>query len=83
MAKHIVFTIHGIRTYGQWQEQLEELVTKAEKPRKGELKFVNYKIGYFSLIAFVLPPIRWLVVRMFRRTLLRETRALRSRGTSG
>src|SRR5215831_14630474 len=67
-SSQLVVTVHGIRTYGQWQERLEALVGPQAAGRP--IEFVNYKYGYFSLIAFVLPFLRWLVVRRFRKELV-------------
>ena len=66
---HLIVTVHGIRTYGYWQERLEQLV--AAEPSDHDVEFVNYKFGYFSAISFAIPFLRWLLVRTFRRDLLR------------
>ncbi|WP_461551990.1 WD40 repeat domain-containing protein [Sinorhizobium meliloti] len=58
---HIVVTVHGIRTFGKWQERLEALV-----PVDANVDFFHYKFGYFSTLAFIIPIFRWLVVRSFR-----------------
>ena len=63
----LIITVHGIRTFGQWQERLEKLV-KAKSPA---VEFVNYKYGYFSVIGFIVPFFRWLVTRRFRNEFLR------------
>jgi hypothetical protein len=65
---HLVVTVHGIRTFGRWQERLEVL---ARRESASEVEFANYKYGYFSIIAFIIPFFRWLVVRKFRRELLK------------
>jgi hypothetical protein len=65
----LIVTVHGIRTFGQWQERLENLVTSSAKDSK--IEFVNYKYGYFSIIAFIIPIFRWLVVRKFRNELIK------------
>ena len=58
-----------VRTYGHWQERLEELFRS--EPSDYEIEFVNYKFGYFSAISFAIPFLRWLLVRRFRADLLR------------
>jgi WD40 repeat protein len=68
--RHLVITVHGIRTFGGWQERLETLL--ANEFRDAELRVLNYKFGYFSVLAFLVPPLRWLVVRRFRKFLLYE-----------
>lgn len=66
---HLIVTVHGIRTYGHWQERLEQLVTAADGDH--DIEFVNYKFGYFSAISFALPFLRWLLVRRFRNDFAR------------
>ncbi|MQU24695.1 hypothetical protein GHO35_26740 [Pseudomonas helleri] len=47
----VAVTVHGIRTFGQWQERLKKMV-------QGEASYINflsYKYGYFSVIFFVFP----------------------------
>jgi tetratricopeptide (TPR) repeat protein len=62
--KHLVITVHGIRTFGGWQERLENLLHAQGSDR--ELTIINYKFGYFSILAFIFPLLRLLVVRRFR-----------------
>ena len=65
----LVITVHGIRAFGHWQERLEDLLVK--QTTAGDSPTVlNYKYGYFSVFAFLLPPLRWLVTRRFRHALL-------------
>jgi len=66
--KRLIVTVHGIRTFGNWQERLESLLVA--KVGDTNLTIINYKFGYFSVIAFLAPPFRWLVVRRFRRFLM-------------
>jgi hypothetical protein len=42
---HLIVTVHGIRTYGHWQERLEALVLAEASDTP--IEFVNYKFGYF------------------------------------
>lgn len=64
--KKLIITVHGIRTFGQWQERLEELVNDSASDTE-DIRFLHYKYGYFSVFAFLIPPLRWLVTRRFRR----------------
>jgi pimeloyl-ACP methyl ester carboxylesterase len=66
---HLIITVHGIRTFGNWQERLEHLVTSGRA--SSQLEFVNYKFGFFSVVSFIVPFTRWLLVRRFRDELLR------------
>jgi len=63
-SKHIVVTVHGIRTFGQWQQRLEMLFKDSP-----EIAFYHFRFGYFSIAAFVFPLTRWLLVSRFRREL--------------
>ena len=56
---HLVVTVHGIRTYGHWQEALGQLVESHDSTTET----VHYQFGYFSAIAFLVPFVRDLVVR--------------------
>jgi hypothetical protein len=62
--KQLVISVHGIRTFGGWQERLEHLLRIHGTDR--QLTVINYKFGYFSVLAFIIPFFRWLVVRRFR-----------------
>jgi hypothetical protein len=67
----LIVSVHGIRTFGNWQERLEKLVTDEISRRPNDrVRVVNYKFGYFSLAAFLVPILRWLVVRRFRNVVL-------------
>lgn len=67
-SRHLVITVHGIRTFGRWQERLEALLKNADS----SIEVFNYKYGYFSVPAFVIPFFRWMVTRQFRQTLIHE-----------
>ena len=70
---HIVVTVHAIRTYGEWQGRLEELVAERlrDSPPTARPLFCHYRYGFFSLLAFYFAPTRWLQVRRFRTDLER------------
>lgn len=68
---HLIVTVHGIRTFGKWQERLEQLVRVGDDGDDADVEFCHFKLGYFSLFAFLVPPLRWLVVRRFRNELRR------------
>ena len=55
--------MHGIRTYGDWQSDLKHLLEAVEPG----VTVLNYQYGYFSSLAFLVPPLRWLVARRFRK----------------
>lgn len=65
-ADHLVITVHGIRTFGKWQERMEVLLTQTSN--RIEVNKIDY--GYFSVFAFLVPGARWLATRRIRRILL-------------
>jgi hypothetical protein len=64
-GRHLLITVHGIRTFGLWQERLGEMLKETEP----DAIAVDYKFGYFSGIAFLIPMVRDLLVRRFARAL--------------
>src|SRR5688572_14965409 len=62
-GRHLVITLHGIRTFGGWQDRLRLLLENAEPG----IHVLCYRYNYFSALAFLLPPARWLEVRHFRK----------------
>ena len=69
--KQLLVSVHGIRTFGNWQERLERMIgDEVDRRNDDQIRVVNYKYGYFSVIAFLIPVLRWLVVRRFRAELL-------------
>jgi WD40 repeat protein len=70
-VRHLIVTVHGIRTYGWWQERLEALI----KAREPETRVFNYHFGYFSVAAFMVPPLRWLLTRRFHAALIKEVKS--------
>lgn len=68
---HVVITAHGIRTFGNWQMHLTQLLGQAEPG----IKVLNYTCGYFSALAFLVPPLRWLEGRRFRKFFVRQVKA--------
>lgn len=49
-----VLAVHGIRTFGHWQDRLANMVSQ----RTSGVGFSAYKYGYFSAIAFLVPAFR-------------------------
>ncbi|MDY7530354.1 hypothetical protein RGV33_01435 [Pseudomonas sp. Bout1] len=50
----VLITIHGIRTYGQWQESLRQEM----KSYSREFEYVEVNYGFFDLISFSIPFLR-------------------------
>jgi WD40 repeat protein/pimeloyl-ACP methyl ester carboxylesterase len=63
--KHIVILVHGIRTFGAWQDRLSDLLHQ----REPGIEVHIYKYGYFSALAFLVPFLRMIIIRRFRRYL--------------
>jgi pimeloyl-ACP methyl ester carboxylesterase len=61
----ILITVHGIRTFGEWQERLNDLVVALNPQTKIE----KFGYGYFSVVSFFLPFLRWLAARYFQKKL--------------
>src|SRR5208282_743058 len=72
-CQHLVITVHGIRTFGDWQGRLKQLLLPDDGSKRSGMRVVNYRYGYFSVIAFLIPFLRWLVARRFRQAVLRVT----------
>ena len=62
-SKHLVITVHGIRTYGDWQDQLKTVLEAAEPGVTVRM----YRYGFFSSPAFLIPLVRYLAARQFRQ----------------
>lgn len=60
-----VLTIHGIRTFGDWQLRLKDLVSS----RFQGIQFHSYKYGYFPVFDFLLPSVRDFEARRLARHL--------------
>ena len=73
VQRHLIITVHGIRTFGQWQERLESLVRRVNGSSDTHLSVLNYKFGYFSALAYLSVILRWITVRRFRQELLSVT----------
>ena len=61
-GKHLVIAVHGIRTFGDWQERLAVLL----KTTDPSIVVRPYKYGYFSALAFIFPPARTIETRRLR-----------------
>ncbi|USJ27579.1 hypothetical protein [Ensifer adhaerens] len=69
--RRVVVTVHGIRTFGQWQNRLRDLIRK----HSNDVIVEPFRYGYFSALAFIFPIFRWFAVLFFRgrlRDLIRQ-----------
>jgi Putative serine esterase (DUF676) len=69
--KHIVILVHGIRTFGDWQDRLYALLKSSEPAVEVHI----YKYKYLGTLAFLLPPLRDRVVKEFREYLASHAEA--------
>lgn len=65
LSKTAVLSVHGIRTFGQWQARLRKLIEE----RTEGVAFHTYKFGYFSSIVFLFPFLRSLQVERLERSM--------------
>src|SRR5262245_21392179 len=65
--RHLVITVHGIRTYGHWQERLERLLWEASE----DIEVKHFKYSYFPSIRLLGPYVLGKEVRRFREDLNR------------
>ena len=65
----LLITVHGIRTFGLWQEKLEH---KLREELGRAVEVCHYRYGFFTVLAFLIPPFRWLATRRFRSELLQQ-----------
>ena len=61
----VVLTVHGINTYGDWAAKLARILQHHD-PR---IETESYSYGYFSILAFLIPFLRWIEVLRCRREL--------------
>jgi pimeloyl-ACP methyl ester carboxylesterase len=61
-ASAVVFLVHGIRDYGAWMEPLDKLIGL----RDTQIKRIRPSYDYFSLLQFVLTPLRRSKLAWFR-----------------
>lgn len=66
-TRQVIITVHGIRTFGRWQERLGALLRNAGS----QAQILHFKYGYFSSLAFLIPVFRYLRVLEFSRYLVR------------
>jgi hypothetical protein len=68
-GRRLVISVHGIRTFGAWQEDLSKMLVA----EFGDSIVVNsYRYGFFTILAFLIPPLRWLATRRFRYHLMKQ-----------
>jgi hypothetical protein len=56
-----VILVHGIRSFGQWQERFSTLLEAANP----EIKVICYKYGWFSILSFLIPLFRQVELNRF------------------
>jgi WD40 repeat protein len=61
----LIITVHGIRTFGQWQKRLEIVTKAAAAAQSDSFVFMHKNYGYFSVFRFLNPFARRAEVRRF------------------
>lgn len=54
LSKKMLISIHGIRTYGHWQNDLNQQISKYTK----SFDFIEVKYGFYDLVSFFIPFMR-------------------------
>jgi hypothetical protein len=67
-TRHVVILVHGIRTFGAWQDRLNILIDE----HKPGVDVLVYKYRYWSIFAFIVPFLRILAIRPLRRFLAKR-----------
>ncbi|MGR5126657.1 hypothetical protein [Photobacterium swingsii] len=63
--KKIIFSVHGIRTLGHWQDKLEKSISES----KQDFEVIKYKYNYFSAFQLLLPKYRGVVINRLAQEL--------------
>lgn len=64
-CKRIVYSVHGIETNGDWQNELALNLNLDSE----EFTHISHKYNFFPVISFLLPPLRWFEVSRFKKEL--------------
>ncbi|CAH7290132.1 Response regulatory domain-containing protein [Vibrio chagasii] len=63
--KTLCLTVHGIRTKGVWQDLLKNSISK----NVGDIKLWPYDYGYFDVVSFFIPILRFFSTHFFKKKL--------------
>lgn len=66
----LILTVHGIRTFGQWQARLEQLIRAHLDESRFDWSFKHKKYQFFSVFKFINPLTRRAEVVRFRDELV-------------
>ncbi len=61
----LIVTVHGIRTYADWQERFANIM----EDRPGIEGIISFRYKFFSTLSYLIPPLRVIAVWRFRRFL--------------
>jgi len=64
-TRTLLITVHGIQTFGHWQERLEALLGEVST----DIECQHYKYGYFTAPQLLIPLLRWVQVIRFKRSI--------------
>ncbi|NQY93420.1 MAG: hypothetical protein HRT43_04575 [Campylobacteraceae bacterium] len=63
--KHLLITLHGIRTPGNWQENLRKTINE----QTNEVDYIAIQYGFFNFFTFFIPFLRLVTLRTIRDNL--------------
>jgi len=61
----VIYSIHGIMSYGGWQNQLDEYLIS----QNAEYKHIKFQYNFLPFISFLIPPLRKIEVNSFIKEL--------------
>ena len=64
----VVISLHGIRTHGQWQNELSEYI----KEKTNTITYHSFKYGYYSIFFFFFPFTRFLTAKYLIKDIKKE-----------
>jgi len=59
----VIYSIHGIMSYGGWQGQLGKFIK--EQGQGDEFEYIEYKYNFYPVLSFLFPPLRKKEVKGF------------------
>ncbi|NJC44290.1 UNVERIFIED_ORG: CheY-like chemotaxis protein [Xanthomonas campestris] len=71
----VLLSLHGIRTYGEWQQRLEALISA----KTDKIEFRSYKYGYFSSLSLMSSRVRDFEVKKLLERVERDSAQLKEK----
>jgi CheY-like chemotaxis protein len=64
-VKKVIYSVHGIMSYGGWQNRLDEYLSNQSE----EYEHIQYQYNFLPVISFLIPPLRDIEVKSFVKEL--------------